>query len=50
MGSGEEAGELLAGSKGEEFSPQQEQHPAPLPLFNAQFPIVKNLAIAEDQR
>ncbi|AUB40877.1 hypothetical protein COO91_06913 [Nostoc flagelliforme CCNUN1] len=50
VGSGEEAGELLAGSKGEEFSPQQEQHPAPLPLFNAQFPIVKNLAIAEDQR
>ncbi|AUB41583.1 hypothetical protein COO91_07631 [Nostoc flagelliforme CCNUN1] len=39
MGSRQEAGEQGAGSKGEEFSPQQEQHPAPLPLFNAQCPM-----------
>ncbi|MCL6751351.1 hypothetical protein KBT16_10385 [Nostoc sp. CCCryo 231-06] len=25
-------------SKGEKFYPQQEHHPAPLPLFNAQCP------------
>jgi hypothetical protein len=39
MGHGEEASEQGAGSKAEEFSSEQEQHPAPLPLFNAQCPM-----------
>ncbi|AUB34824.1 hypothetical protein COO91_00660 [Nostoc flagelliforme CCNUN1] len=30
------SGEQGVRSKEEEFSPLQEQHPAPLPLFNAQ--------------
>ncbi|MCC5598421.1 hypothetical protein [Nostoc favosum] len=38
MGNGEEAGELLAGSKGEEF-PLCSLHAAPLPLSNAQCPM-----------
>ncbi|MCL6752682.1 glutamate acetyltransferase [Nostoc sp. CCCryo 231-06] len=37
-GSGEEAGEFLAGSKGEEFSPQQEQHPRPSASFQCPIP------------
>ncbi|MGF1933931.1 MAG: hypothetical protein RM347_005960 [Nostoc sp. ChiQUE02] len=34
LGTGEEAREQEAGSKGEEFLPLQEQHLAPLPLLN----------------